>query len=249
MLPILHNDDRIVILDKPAGVAVAPGRGEHDSAIHLIAEQLKLPVTGSEDPRIRLVHRLDKDTSGVFLLAKDVEAQRHLSHQFQNNKVRKEYLALVAGRPPADGGTIDGNIGIDPNNSKKMAVVRHGGRPAITDWQVEARYRNYTLIRCFPKTGKTHQIRVHLKSIGLPLAIDPLYSPRPSTEPQGLLLSTFKRGYRPKRNEPEQPLIDRLTLHAHALTFQHPNGQEMRIEAPIPKDLRSALNQLNKHGS
>jgi len=103
-------------------------------------------------------------------------AQRHISHQFQNNTVAKEYLAIVAGRPSADEGTVDAPLAPHPNNPKLMAVSKQG-RPALTQWKVEQRFRNHTLIRCFPKTGKTHQIRVHLKAAGLPLAVDPLYNP------------------------------------------------------------------------
>ncbi len=126
-----------------------------------------------------------------------------------------------------------------------MAVTKHG-RAARTDWKVERRMRRFTLLRCFPKTGRTHQIRVHLKSIGLPLAIDPLYHPSKSGDAPGLFLSQFKPGYRPSGRDPERPLIGRLTLHAHRLRFQHPNGNEMTIESPPPKDFRAAVMQLGK---
>jgi 23S rRNA pseudouridine955/2504/2580 synthase/23S rRNA pseudouridine1911/1915/1917 synthase len=127
-----------------------------------------------------------------------------------------------------------------------MAVVNHAGRPARTDWRIENRFRQFTLLRCFPKTGKTHQIRVHLKHIGLPLALDPLYNPVRGGRSIGLMLSALKRDYRPTRGEEERPLIARLTLHAHRLAFNAPDGEHVRIEAELPKDFRATLNQLRR---
>jgi 23S rRNA-/tRNA-specific pseudouridylate synthase len=179
-----------------------------------------------------------------MLLARHTAAQRHLSHQFQNNTVQKEYLALVVGRAPLDEGEIDAAIGPHPAVPKKMAVVKHGGRPARTLWKVEQRFGDFTLLRVFPRSGKTHQIRVHLTHIGLPLAVDPIYN-RGAGE--GIFLSQFKRGYRPPRGGDERPLISRLTLHAERLRFVHPGGQEVELGAPLPKDFRATLNQLARN--
>jgi RluA family pseudouridine synthase len=189
-----------------------------------------------------VVHRIDKDTSGVLLFAKNSAAQRFLSHQFQNNTIRKEYVAIVAGKPTASEFEIDAPIGPHPTIPRKMAVLKHKGRPARTRAVVEKNFRDFALLRVFPQTGKTHQIRVHLASVGLPLAIDPLYNPRSGP----LLLSQLKRNYRAKPGEEERPLIARLTLHAHRLAFVHPNGQEIRIEAELPKDFRATINQLSR---
>jgi 23S rRNA pseudouridine955/2504/2580 synthase/23S rRNA pseudouridine1911/1915/1917 synthase len=154
----------------------------------------------------------------------------------------------VVGRPSGTEGDIDAPLAPHPNDPKRMTVVKHGGRPARTGWKVEETFRGYALLRCFPKTGKTHQIRVHLKHIRLPLAVDPIYNrPRPGEEP-GLKLSTFKRDYRANRGQVERPLIARLTLHAHRLTFVDPSGMSVSLEAPVPKDLRAALNQLRRAG-
>ena len=246
-LDILAETDDWVAVSKPAGLATIPGRGEDDSVLERLGRELGLPSTGTIDPRIRVVHRLDKDTSGVLLFAKHSAAQRHLSHQFQNNTIAKEYLALVVGRPTENEGEIDAPLGRHPASHLRMAVVRHGGRPAKTAWRVEEAFRHFTLLRVFPKTGKTHQIRVHLQSIGLPLAIDPLYNaPRGGAAP-GLLLSSFKRGYRPD-GASERPLIERLTLHAERLSFQSLAGDTVRLEAPLTKDFRAALNMLQKYG-
>jgi 23S rRNA pseudouridine955/2504/2580 synthase/23S rRNA pseudouridine1911/1915/1917 synthase len=224
---------------------VIPGRGETTSLLEQLAQQLALPCSGTIDPRVRVVHRLDKDTSGVVLFALDVAAQRHLSHQFQNNEVRKEYLALVAGRVRDDVGVIDGRIAPHPASRDRMCVSKHG-RPALTEWRVEQRFRSMTLLRVFPRTGKTHQIRVHLASIGHPLLIDPLYNPSTRDASPGLMLSSFKRGFRPPRDRGERPLIDRLTLHAHRLIFVHPDGTERCLESPPLKDFRATIQALDK---
>jgi 23S rRNA pseudouridine955/2504/2580 synthase/23S rRNA pseudouridine1911/1915/1917 synthase len=248
-LDILFDDPDLVAVNKPARLATIPGRVETDSVLQMIGRQLGLPSSGINDPRIRVVHRLDKETSGVLLFAKNSAAQRHLSHQFMSNTAAKEYLALVAGRPIENSGKIEGDLAPHPNGSHRMAIVKHGGRPAITEWVVEARYRDCALLRVFPRTGKTHQIRVHLKHIGHPLVIDPLYNaPRPGGE-SGLLLSSFKRHYKTKPGEKESPLIDRLTLHAERLSFEHPNGTRVMLEAPLHKDFRSAINMLGRHSA
>jgi 23S rRNA pseudouridine1911/1915/1917 synthase len=239
MLHLLLNTPDFVAVEKPAGLATIPGRGETDSVLEQLAKQLGLPWTGQADPRLRVVHRLDKDTSGVLLFAKHIDAQRHVSHQFQNNTISKEYLAVVTAKVAGDRGEIDAPLAVHPTDKKRMCVSKHGRR-AVTGWQVEDRYRVATLLRCFPKTGKTHQIRVHLMHLGHPLLIDPLYGSR---EP--VYLSKIKRGYRPNERE-ERPLVSRLTLHAHRLIFVAMDGQSVTIECPVPKDLRSLTNQLKK---
>jgi 23S rRNA pseudouridine1911/1915/1917 synthase len=247
-LEILGQTADWVAVMKPAGLATIPGRGEDDSVLERLGRQFGLPSSGTDDPRVRVVHRLDKDTSGVLLFAKNTATQRHLSHQFQNNTVEKQYLALVVGRPSQAEGDIDAPLGRHVTDPKRMAVVKHGGRPARTAWKLEETFRGFALLRCFPRTGKTHQIRVHLKHIGLPLAVDPLYNPPRGGAASGLMLSSFKRDYRPTRGEQERPLVARLTLHAHRLSFVDPAGTTVSLEAPVPKDLRAALNQLRRAG-
>jgi RluA family pseudouridine synthase len=243
-LPVLLEDPDLVAVDKPPGITAIPGRDDSQSIIEILSQQLDLPFTGTTDPRLRVVHRIDKDTSGVLLFAKNSATQRHLSHQFQNNTVEKEYLALVAGRPAEDQGEIDAPIGPHPTSTKRMAVLKHGGRPARTLWKVEQRFRDFALLRVFPQTGKTHQIRVHLAHIGLPLAIDPLYH----AGVDAIYLSSFKRAYREKRDQAERPLIQRLTLHAQKLRFTAPSGEKVEVVSPLPKDLRATRDQLARHG-
>ena len=247
-LDILAETADWVAVMKPAGLATIPGRAETDSVLERLGRQLNLPSSGTADPRLRVVHRLDKDTSGVLLFAKHLAAQRHFSHQFQNNTIQKEYLALVRGRPEESEGEIDAPLARHAVSKERMAIVKHGGRPARTAWRVEESFRDLALLRVFPKTGKTHQIRVHLMSIGLPLAIDPLYNaPRGPGGSPGLLLSQFKRGYRPAGREAERPLIERLTLHAEKLCFEDPAGGGVEVVAQLPKDFRAALNMLRKY--
>jgi 23S rRNA pseudouridine1911/1915/1917 synthase len=241
-LDILFRDDNLVAVVKPAGLATIPGRAETDSVLEQVGRQLGVPSSGEADPRVRVVHRLDKETSGVLLFALNRAAQQHISHQFQNNTVAKEYLAIVRGRPSETEGDIDAPLGPHPASPRRMAVLKHGGRPARTAWKLEESFRGYSLIRCFPKTGKTHQIRVHLQHIGLPLAIDPLYS-----DSAPILLSQFKRGYRAIRGEEERPLIERLTLHAEKLALDNLDGRRIELVAELPKDLRVFLNQLRRH--
>jgi 23S rRNA pseudouridine955/2504/2580 synthase/23S rRNA pseudouridine1911/1915/1917 synthase len=220
-----------VVRCKPRGGDEAGGAGEHSRA-------------GENDPRVRVVHRLDKQTSGVMLFALNRAAQQHVSHQFQNNTVKKEYLALVRGRTRETEGVVEAALGPHPTSPKRMAVLKHGGRPARTDWRVEESFRGFSLVRCLPRTGKTHQIRVHLAHAGMPLAIDPLYG---SEEP--IFLSDFKRDYRPTRGEEERPLISRLTLHAEKLAFVDLAGRAIELAAPLTKDFRAVLNQLRRHGT
>ena len=245
-LEILAETDNWVAVAKPAGLATIPGRAETTSVLEEIGGQLGLPSAGSTDPRIRVVHRLDKDTSGVLLFAKNTATQRHLSHQFQNNTIEKQYLALVAGRPQETQGEIDAPLARHVSDPTRMSVVKHAGRPAKTAWQIEESFRGFTLLRVFPKTGKTHQIRVHLKLINVPLAIDPLSNPARGGKSAGLFLSQITRDYRPNRGEEERPLIARLTLHAHRLTFLDVDHTSRTIEAPVPKDLSATLNQLRR---
>lgn len=241
-LEVLFQTPDLIAIQKPAGLATIPGRGETDSVLQQVARQIELPDRGTADPRIRIVHRLDKDTTGVLLLAKNLSGQRHLSEQFQNNLVEKEYLAIVSGQPTAVEGDIEARVAPHPSVRTKMTVVSRGGRPARTLWRIEERFRWIALLRAFPKTGKTHQIRVHLAHMGLPLLVDPVYNPR--GEP--LMLSKIKRSYKPTKGEDERPLIARLTLHAHRLTFTDLNGERQTVTAEPPKDFRATINMLRK---
>lgn len=255
-IEVLLHEPRLVVVAKPAGLPTIPSRDEPDCVASRLAAQLGIPFSGESDPRIRVVHRLDRGTSGVLLFATDVETQRHLSGQFEHGRVQKVYLALCRGAPPAESGEIDAPIGPHPRRAGVMAI-RHDdeGKPAHTRWRVAERFAHLTLIEAMPATGRTHQIRVHLASIGLPLAIDPRYGsaagpPGATTSTTGrgdaLYLSEFKRGYK-RAGGAETPLMARLTLHAAQLTFTDGTGAVRTVAAELPKDFRITLQQLRRH--
>jgi len=236
-LPVLYDEDGVLAVDKPAGLAVEPDRWQHDKP-SLIASLL-----ASEEGRPRIVHRLDRDTTGALLVARTVEAERRLREAFDSGLVNKTYLALVEGEHPLPDGEseiIDQPIAPDARKSGRMRV-HEGGKPARTRFAVERRFQGYTLLRCEPLTGRTHQLRVHLRELAFPLAVDPVYGRR-----KALVLSEIKRGYRQKRGHIEHPLIDRLTLHAAAIEFPSSTGARVRVESPIPRDLARVLKQLAK---
>jgi len=259
-VPILYEDEAVLAVDKPAQLAVEPERWARDAATLSGAlldialdrsggEEGGRPREGQLQFRPRLVHRIDKDTTGVVLVAKTLDAERRLRTAFEDGSVEKAYLALVEGEHPAADGdweTIEHPIAPDARKSGRMCV-REGGKPSVTDVSVEARYRGFTLLRCRPRTGRTHQIRVHLAEEGFPLAVDPQYGRRDQ-----LLLSEIKRGYRPKRGGTEQPLIKRLTLHAASLEFpdvsvaQGTSAGSILVESSLPKDFQRVLKQLAK---
>jgi 23S rRNA pseudouridine1911/1915/1917 synthase len=257
VLPVLFEDAHVIALDKPSGLAAEPERWDRDRP-HLIGAVTEFAQAreraGGEAFRPRMVHRLDKDTTGVVLVAKSLEAERVLREAFDAHTIGKVYLALVEGEhplPPGASEVIDLPIGPDQRKSGAMSV-RGDGKPARTRIAVEQRFRGFTLLRCEPLTGRTHQIRVHLAAAGFPLAVDPTYGRR-----RALALSELKADYRKKRGRAELPLIDRLSLHAASITFprvaaagdaEAPAGERpmCTVEAPIPRDFARVLKQLAK---
>lgn len=240
-LPILFEDQDIVVVDKPAGLVVHPAAG-HSSGTLVNAILHHIPDLGGigGEARPGIVHRLDKDTSGVMVVAKGEAALRNLQAQFKNRKVGKLYIALVEGQINEDHGRISAPIGRDPRNRKRMAVLLADkarsatARPAATEFEVLARYNialqndlgrgAFTLIQAHPITGRTHQIRVHFAWFGHPLVGDPIYG--------------LKR---------QRLIVPRLFLHAARLGLALPStGQWTEFEAPLPSDLQETLNQLER---
>ena len=250
-IAILHEKDDWMVVEKPAGLAVEPERWARDEAC-LAGALLQVARTRAGEPegpvreRFRLVHRLDKETSGALIVAKNIEAERFLRSCFEDGRIEKTYLALVEGEHPlgdAESELIDLPIGPDERKSGKMMVREKDGKPSQTRVSVEERYRGYTLMRCHPLTGRTHQIRVHLAHVGFPLVVDKVYGRRDE-----LPLSSIKSGYKAKRARPERPLIDRLTLHAREVGVPLPNSEEIvRVAAELPRDMRNVLKQLAKN--
>lgn len=254
-LAVLYEDDEVLVVDKPPGLAVEPERWERGKAcvagalLELALGRSGLDPLPPDEPtpgldfRPRLVHRIDKDTSGALLVAKTLTAERRLREAFAERRIDKVYLALVEGEHPLGPGEtdlIDLAIAPDLKRSGKMRV-HASGKEAQTRIRVARRFSGYTLLACEPLTGRTHQIRVHLAAVGFPLVVDPLYGRQ-----DALHLSAFKRGYRPKRGEVEKALIARLTLHAATIGFPRADGAHATVEAPLPKDFERTLKQLGK---
>jgi 23S rRNA pseudouridine1911/1915/1917 synthase len=230
-LDILYEDAQLLILNKPAGLVVhpAPGHGDGTLVNALLAYCPNLPGIGGVQ-RPGIVHRLDKDTTGAIAIAKTDIAYQHLQAQLQAKTARRDYLGVVHGVPKGESGTIDLPIGRHLQNRKKMAIrsLEHGGRSAITHWQVQERFGNYTLIHFRLETGRTHQIRVHSAKIGHPIVGDPLYSSGGSV---GV-------------NLPGQ------ALHAWKLSLQHPiSGNLIQVVAPPPPIFMTLLDVLRRRAS
>lgn len=226
-LTVIHEDDDIVVIDKPPGMVVHPAAGHADRTLvnALLFHVKDLSGIGGE-LRPGIVHRLDKDTSGVMVIAKHDAAHRALSAAWGTDQVRKEYLAIVYGTPKEPRGTIDAPIGRDPRNRKRMAVAA-AGRRAVTEYEVVEPLRHASLLRLVLHTGRTHQIRVHLKSIGHPIIGDPLYS-----GPQW-------KGIPDKRLQKAISAFPRQALHASRLVIA-----QGVFEAPLPGDMRGLIASL-----
>ncbi|MDP9362560.1 MAG: RluA family pseudouridine synthase [Acidobacteriota bacterium] len=232
-LSVLFEDDDLIVVDKPAGLVVHPSAGHADRTLvnALLFHVRDLSGIGGE-LRPGIVHRLDKDTSGVMVIAKNDDTHRKLSAAWGTESVRKEYVAIVYGTPQKSRGTIEAPIGRDPRNRKRMAIVA-GGRRAITDFEVIEPLRHSSVVRCILRTGRTHQIRVHLKSIGHPIIGDPVYS-----GPQW-------RGIPDKKLQKAIASFGRQALHAAKLTISHPrSGLAMTFEALLPEDMGSLIAML-----
>ncbi len=225
-LDVLYEDGAIVVLNKPAGLVVHPAHGHvSDTLVNaLLARYPELRSWPAEEGFPGLVHRLDRDTSGVLLVARTVPVRDALRAQFKAGTVRKVYLALVIGRPRLNRARIEAPVARDERERKRMAVVSEGGREAITEYEVLEPLGNYTLVEVRPVTGRTHQIRVHLAAIGHPVVGDRVYGP-----------------------ERQRLALDRVFLHAAELTFRHPiSGDEMTFRAPLPPELEEVLRQLRR---
>ncbi|HXH40792.1 MAG TPA: RluA family pseudouridine synthase [Thermoanaerobaculia bacterium] len=232
-LSILFEDSDLIVIDKPAGLVVHPAAGHADGTLvnALLFHVHDLSGIGGE-LRPGIVHRLDKDTSGVMVIAKNDESHRKLSAVWGTDAVRKEYVAVVYGTPQTPRGTIDAPIGRDPHNRKRMAIVA-GGRRAVTDYEVIEVLRHASVVRCVLRTGRTHQIRVHLKSIGHPIIGDPVYS-----GPQW-------RGIPDKRLQKAISSFGRQALHAVSLQIPHPvTDKVMNFTAPVPEDVNALIGLL-----
>ncbi|MDH4209544.1 MAG: RluA family pseudouridine synthase [Anaerolineae bacterium] len=224
-LSVVYEDQDLLVVDKPAGLVVHPAPGHRGGTLvnALLARYPDLPIDESKRPGI--VHRLDKDTSGLIIVAKNEEARQKLQQQFKESRVGKIYLALVEGRVEPARGVIDAALGRDPRNRKRMAVIPRGGRQSRTEYRVLEQLGDRSLLEVRPLTGRTHQVRVHLAFIGHPVVGDRTY------------------GYRRQRLE-----VTRQFLHAHRLRFLLPSSeQEIELVSELPADLAGVLAGLRGH--
>jgi 23S rRNA pseudouridine1911/1915/1917 synthase len=223
-LDVIYEDDQLLVINKPAGMVVHPAPGHSSGTlVHaVLAHDPDMEGIGGEQ-RPGVVHRLDKDTSGVLLLAKNDAMHRWLQAQFKARKLTKEYLALVDGQPPTPTGRIEAAIGRDPSHRKRMAIVPdHKGRDAVTEYSTVETFPQHTLLRVRILTGRTHQIRLHLAFLGCPVAGDLIYGHRHSSIP-----------------------LKRFFLHAARLTINLPGKPDpVTFEAPLPSELEEVLKQL-----
>lgn len=226
-LRVVYEDDDVAVIDKPSGLLVHPGpRGEQDTLANaLIARWPAMAEVGEAPERPGIVHRLDKDASGLMVVAKNQKAYRALKRQFQNHKTRKQYAVLVIGRPPRDEGTIELAVGRSTAGGKMAArrVPLAGDRTAVTHYRITELFRDAALLEVRTETGRTHQIRTHFRALGCPVAGDPLYG----------------------RHRGPQPPTSRLFLHAAQLEFNQPtNRRRLKFESPLPPELQKTLSLM-----
>jgi 23S rRNA pseudouridine1911/1915/1917 synthase len=224
-LEIVYEDRDVIVVNKPRGMVVHPGASNFSGTLlnGLMAHTRNLSKVGGQT-RLGIVHRIDKDTSGLLMVAKNDVAHRALVEQLKEHSVERKYVAIVHGVIPHQHGTIEAPIGRDPKQRQRMAVVEQNGKDAVTHFTVLERFKDTTLVECRLETGRTHQIRVHMKYIGFPLVGDPIYGPKKS-----------------------KYSIEGQALHAQVLGFTHPRtGERIRKEVDPPEEFQQLLEKMRK---
>ena len=231
---ILFENEELIAVNKPSGMLTLPDR--HDGELQSLRGLLQ-----AKYGHIFVIHRLDKDTSGVIVFAKDEVTHKYMSQLFEDRSIEKIYLGLVHGTPDPSADSIQEPIAEHPAKNGSM-IIHHKGKAAHTDYEVVENFGKFSLVSFNIHTGRTHQIRVHCKFIGHPIACDPLYG-----DGKPVLLSSFKKKFKLSKNEEEEkPILARLALHAHKISFTDLHGEQLTIEAPLPKDMRALIAQLSK---
>lgn len=238
-LDVIYEDEHIIIINKQADLIVHPARGNtHGTLVNaLVYYAQQLSRLGGEF-RPGIVHRLDRNTTGVMVVAKTDTAHWRLAKQFERRQVSKDYLAVVHGVPELDADRINQPLGVHPRVREKYAIRPEAGKEAVTFYQVLEPFRGYALVKASPKTGRTHQIRVHLSYIKNPIVGDDMYGGKP----------VYPWQLEDRSPAAEQPLISRCALHAASLTIKHPEtARTMTFNAPLPNDIQNLLTNLRKH--
>jgi 23S rRNA pseudouridine1911/1915/1917 synthase len=238
-LDIIYEDDDLIVLNKQPDMIVHPARGNtHGTLVNALAFYSDKLSSGLGEFRPGIVHRLDKNTTGAMVVAKNDTTQWKIAKQFQNRKVKKTYLAIVHGTPELTADRISAPLGIHPKAREKYAIRPEIGKEAITFYEVLEEFRGFSLLKLTPQTGRTHQIRVHLSYIKHPIVADDMYG--------GKLIYLWQL----QDAEPiaQDPIITRCALHAHTIEFKHPTTNKlMNFEAPLPEDMQSLLDMLKKY--
>ncbi len=239
---IIYRDEHLIAVDKPPGLRVIPDRWipSLPNLRDLLSRRLS-DSSGGERPGLRVVHRIDADTSGLVLFACTAEVHRRLSLAFENREVEKTYLAIVKGRVEPGEGEINLPLAAHPRRKGRVRVHSEG-KPSLTRYKVLEQFQGYALLEVSPQTGRMHQIRVHLQAIGHSLAVDPLYDGA-----ERLGIRSLKFGVSEREDDRERFLLSRLSLHAWRLRFTHPvSGKPLQLEAEPPRDFRALLKALRK---
>lgn len=246
-VPVLFEDEHLMAIEKPSGLLTSPDRydPERPNLMRLLHGHIARGVPWAKERGLTYLanaHRLDFETSGVLLLARTKPALTAVANLFGSEKPEKVYFAIAQGSPLEDIFDVDAKLAPHPTRPGVMRVDPKSGKRSLTNFRVVTRYRGFTALECRPRTGRTHQIRIHLRWVQMPLVGDRVYGGGP------LWLSSIKPDYRPRRTKEEQPLLGRVALHAASLALDHPiTGKRLIIESPIPKDLRVAMKYLERY--
>lgn len=249
-LDVLYEDDDLAVVNKPSNMVVHPSRGHWSGTlVSALAYRFAGQLSSNRGPaRPGIVHRLDRDTSGAIIVAKNDVAHAHLAALFEEKRIQKEYFAIALGGINVDREVVDLPIGHHPKYRVKMAIAPDDpeAKPAKTFFEVVERFRGFSTVRCMPKTGRTHQIRLHLLSLGCPILCDKLYGGR-STLTREELAGQYDRSPKGDENRESTILLARQALHARKITFEHPTtGKILEIEAPLPADMLQTIEALRE---
>lgn len=249
-LDVLYEDDDLAVVNKPSNMVVHPSRGHWSGTlVSALAHRFAGQLSSNRGPaRPGIVHRLDRDTSGAIIVAKNDVAHAHLAALFEEKRIQKEYFAIALGGINVDREVVDLPIGHHPKYRVKMAIAPDDpeAKPAKTFFEVVERFRGFSTVRCMPKTGRTHQIRLHLLSLGCPILCDKLYGGR-STLTREELAGQYDRSPKGDENRESTILLARQALHARKITFEHPTtGKILEIEAPLPADMLQTIEALRE---